>query len=81
MVAEAYLEYLYTSEGQDIAARNFFRPTAEDVLQRYAERFPEMRLFTIDAVFGGWETAQKEHFNDGGTYDRLFAAAAAGAAR
>jgi len=76
MVAEAYLNFLYTSEGQDIVARNFFRPTAEDVLEHYAERFPAMRLFTVDAVFGGWEKAQKEHFNDGGVYDRVFTAPA-----
>ena len=77
MVAEAYLDYLYTSEGQDIVARNFFRPAAEDVLERYTAQFPAMRLFTVDAAFGGWEKAQKEHFNDGGTYDRLFAASGA----
>ncbi len=79
MVAEAYLDYLYTAEGQDIVARNFFRPSDEDVMQRYTEQFPAMRLFTVDAVFGGWEQAQKQHFNDGGTYDRLFTAAAGSA--
>ena len=79
MVAEAYLDYLYTPEGQDIVARNFFRPTDESVIERYAERFPAMRLFTVDAAFGGWEQAQKQHFNDGGTYDRLFTAAAGSA--
>ena len=76
MVAEAYLDYLYTPEGQDIVARNFFRPTDEAVVERYAEQFPAMRLFTVDATFGGWEQAQKQHFNDGGTYDRLFTSAA-----
>jgi sulfate/thiosulfate-binding protein len=76
-VAEAYLEYLYTPEGQDIVARNFFRPTDVGVAARYAEQFPEMRLFTVEQVFGGWARAQAEHFADGATYDRLFAAAAA----
>ena len=79
MVAEAYLDYLYTPEGQDIVARNFFRPTDATVIERYAEQFPAMRLFTVDAAFGGWEQAQKQHFNDGGTYDRLFTAAAGSA--
>ena len=76
-VAEAYLEYLYSDEGQDIVARHFFRPSNAAVLARYAEQFPPMRLFTVDEVFGGWSAAQAEHFNDGGTYDRLFAAASA----
>jgi len=76
-VAEAYLEYLYMPEGQDIVARNFFRPHDPEVLARYAAQFPEVRLFTVDEVFGGWESAQKEHFADGGIYDRLFEAAAA----
>jgi sulfate transport system substrate-binding protein len=79
MVAEAYLDYLYTPEGQDIVARNFFRPTDEAVVERYAEQFPAMRLFTIDSAFGGWERAQKQHFNDGGTYDRLFTSTAGSA--
>jgi sulfate transport system substrate-binding protein len=76
-VAEAYLEYLYAPEGQDIVARNFFRPTDATVAARYAEQFPPMRLFTVDEVFGGWARAQAEHFADGAAYDRLFAASAA----
>jgi sulfate transport system substrate-binding protein len=76
-VAEAYVEYLYTPEGQDIAARNYFRPFDADVFARYSEQFPGLRLFTVEQVFGGWEKAQKEHFADGGIYDRLFEAAAA----
>jgi sulfate transport system substrate-binding protein len=76
-IAEAYLDYLYTAEGQDIVARNFFRPTDATVAARYAEQFPEMRLFTVDEVFGGWARAQAEHFADGGIYDRLFSAPAA----
>jgi sulfate/thiosulfate transport system substrate-binding protein len=76
-VAEGYLDYLYAPEGQDIVARNFFRPTDPTVVARYAEQFPVMRLFTVDQVFGGWARAQSEHFADGGTYDRLFAAPSA----
>jgi sulfate transport system substrate-binding protein len=76
-VAEAYLEFLYTPEGQDIVARNFFRPADTAVAQRYAAQFPPMRLFTVDDVFGGWARAQAEHFADGAIYDRLFEAAAA----
>jgi sulfate/thiosulfate-binding protein len=71
-VAEAYLEYLYSPDGQDIVARNFFRPADPEVAARYAEQFPPMRLFTVDEVFGGWTRAQAEHFADGATYDRLF---------
>jgi sulfate/thiosulfate transport system substrate-binding protein len=74
-VAEAYLEYLYAPEGQDIVARNFFRPTDPAVAARYSEQFPEIRVFTVDNAFGGWARAQAEHFADGGTYDRLFEAA------
>jgi sulfate/thiosulfate transport system substrate-binding protein len=76
-VAEGYLEFLYTPEGQDIVARNFFRPSDPAVTERYAEQFPPMRLFTVDAVFGGWARAQAEHFADGGIYDRVFAASSA----
>jgi sulfate/thiosulfate-binding protein len=76
-VAEAYLDFLYTPEGQDVVARNFFRPTDPATVQRYLEQFPPMRLFTVDEVFGGWASAQAEHFADGALYDRLFEAAAA----
>jgi sulfate transport system substrate-binding protein len=75
-VAEAYLEYLYSPEGQDIVARNFFRPADPVVAARYAEQFPPMRLFTVDEVFGGWARAHEEHFADGAIYDRLFKDAA-----
>jgi sulfate/thiosulfate-binding protein len=74
-VAEAYLEYLYTPEGQDIVARHFFRPTNPVVVERYTTQFPQTRLFTVDSAFGGWAKAQSDHFGDGGTYDRLFEAA------
>ena len=80
-VADAYLDYLYSPEGQDIVARNFFRPTNAEVAARYAEQFPELRMFTVDAVFGGWARAQAEHFADGGIYDRLFQAASGVRAR
>jgi len=80
-VAEAYLEYLYTPEGQDIIARNFFRPRDQSVLAKYADRFPKIRLFTIDDAFGGWREAQTHHFNDGGVYDRIFSAEASGSSR
>ena len=71
-VAEAYLRYLYTPEGQDIVARNFYRPRAEDIAQKYASQFPAMKLVTIDDTFGGWETAQAKHFADGGTFDQIY---------
>ncbi|HLF12033.1 MAG TPA: sulfate ABC transporter substrate-binding protein [Gammaproteobacteria bacterium] len=71
-VAQAYLEYLYTAEGQDIVARNYFRPPDPAIAASYAEQFPPIRLFTVDDVFGGWREAQTRHFNDGGAYDRIF---------
>jgi sulfate transport system substrate-binding protein len=70
-VAEAYLKYLYTPEGQEIAARNFYRPRLDAVSQKYASAFPKVNLFTIDEVFGGWQKAQKTHFNEGGTFDQI----------
>ncbi|WP_428421342.1 sulfate ABC transporter substrate-binding protein [Methylibium sp.] len=71
-VAQAYLEYLYTPEGQEIAARNFYRPTDDKVAARYAKNFPKLNLFTIDALFGGWAKAQKTHFADGGVFDQIY---------
>jgi sulfate/thiosulfate-binding protein len=70
-VAKAYLEYLYSPEGQEIAAKNFYRPRLESVAQKYADVFPKMNLFTIDEVFGGWQKAQKTHFNEGGVLDQI----------
>ena len=70
-VAQAYLEYLYTPEGQEIVARNFYRPRLESVAQKYAAQFPEMKLFTVDEVFGSWQKAQKTHFADGGVFDQI----------
>ena len=69
--AEAYLNYLYTPEGQEIAAKNFYRPRLESVAKKYADTFPKLELFTIDEVFGGWQKAQKAHFNEGGTFDQI----------
>ncbi len=70
--AQAYLEYLYTPEGQEIAARHYYRPRLPAVQAKYAERFPKVELFTIDEVFGGWQKAQKTHFADGGVFDQIY---------
>lgn len=72
-VAEAYLNYLYTPEGQEIAAKNFYRPTLDSVAKKYATQFPKVNLITVDEVFGGWQKAQKTHFADGGTFDQIYA--------
>ncbi|CAH0117917.1 Sulfate-binding protein [Paenibacillus sp. CECT 9249] len=69
-VAKAYLEYLYTEEGQTIAAKNFYRPRLESVAQKF--EFPQVSLLTVDDVFGGWKQAQKTHFADGGVFDRIY---------
>jgi sulfate/thiosulfate transport system substrate-binding protein len=74
--AEAYLQYLYSEEGQEIAARNFYRPTDPKVAAKYAQQFPQLTLVTIDGAFGGWRNATKAHFADGGTFDRIYAPAA-----
>jgi sulfate transport system substrate-binding protein len=71
-VAQAYLEYLYTPEGQEIAARNYYRPTDAKVAAAHAKQFPKLNLFTIDDVFGGWAKAQKTHFADGGVFDQIY---------
>jgi len=70
-VAQAYLEFLYTPAGQEIVARNFYRPADAQVAAKFAAQFPRIALFTIDDVFGGWEKAQKTHFADGGVFDQL----------
>ena len=70
-VAQAYLEFLYTSEGQEIAARHYYRPRLESVAAKFSDRFPKVSLFTIDEVFGGWAKAQKAHFAEGGTFDQI----------
>jgi sulfate transport system substrate-binding protein len=71
-VAKAYLEYLYTPEGQEVAARHYYRPRSQSVAAKYAAQFPKVNLFTIDEVFGGWTKAQKTHFADGGTFDQIY---------
>ena len=71
-VAEAYLKYLYSEEGQEVAARNHYRPRNATVAARYAGRFATVELVTIDAVFGGWSRAQPAHFGDGGVFDQLY---------
>lgn len=71
-VAKAYLEYLYSPTGQEIVAKHFFRPRNADVMARFQHQFPELRMFTIDEVFGGWTKAQPQHFNDGGIFDRIY---------
>jgi sulfate transport system substrate-binding protein len=71
-VAQAYLEYLYTPEGQDIAARHYYRPRLPAVAAKYAGRFAKVNLFTIDEVFGGWQKAQTSHFADGGVFDQIY---------
>ncbi len=70
--AQAYLEYLYSPEGQEIAARNFYRPRDPKVAARYAKQFANVKLFTIDEAFGGWRAAQKTHFDDGGVFDQIY---------
>ena len=71
-VAKAYLEFLYTPEGQEIVVRNFFRPRLEAVASKHAGAFPQLSLFTIDERFGGWAKAHRTHFADGGVFDQLF---------
>jgi sulfate transport system substrate-binding protein len=71
-VAEAYLRYLYTPEGQDIVAKNGYRPRDASVAAKYASKFPKLPLFTVDDTFGGWQKAQATHFADGGTFDQIY---------
>ncbi len=71
-VAQAYLDYLYTPEGQEIAAKNFYRPTDPKVAAAHAKDFPQVKTFTIDDQFGGWQKAQTEHFADGGIFDQIY---------
>ncbi|HVK53764.1 MAG TPA: sulfate ABC transporter substrate-binding protein [Burkholderiales bacterium] len=71
-VAEAYLQYLYSAEGQEIAAKHYYRPVDKKVAEKYAKSFPKIALFDIDDVFGGWQKAQKTHFSDGGVFDQVY---------
>ena len=71
-IAQAYLQYLYSDEGQEIAAQNFYRPRSKSVAAKYKTQFPDIKLFTIDDTFGGWTKAQTTHFNDGGVFDQIY---------
>ena len=72
VIAEAYLKFLYSEKGQELAAEHFYRPRLASVAEKYKDRFPKINLITIDAVFGGWQKAQAAHFNDGGTFDQIY---------
>ena len=71
-LAEAYLQYLYSEEGQEIAAKNFYRPSNQKVSAKYGKQFPVIAMFRIDEAFGGWKNAHKIHFADGGTFDQIY---------
>ena len=71
-IAEAYLQFLYTREGQEIAAKNFYRPRQPELATQYAGRFVDVKLVTIDQSFGGWRAAQEKHFADGGVFDQIY---------
>jgi sulfate/thiosulfate-binding protein len=71
-VAQAYLDHLYSPEGQEIAARNFYRPIDAKVAAKYEKQFPKIAMFTVDELFGGWAKAQKTHFADGGVFDQVY---------
>jgi sulfate transport system substrate-binding protein len=71
-VAEAYLKYLYSDEGQDIAANWYYRPRTPAIAEKYAAQFVKLKLFTIDEKFGGWAKAQPTHFTDGGVFDQIY---------
>jgi len=70
--AEAYLQYLYTEEGQAIAAKHYYRPRLASAAAKHAQNFPKINVFTIDELFGGWQKAQKTHFADGGVFDQIY---------
>ena len=71
-VATAYLQYLYTPQAQEIAARNFYRPLLAELQTKYADQFPSLELFTVDQVFGGWAKAQSKCFDDSGVFDEIY---------
>jgi sulfate transport system substrate-binding protein len=71
-VAKAYLDFLYSPEGQEIVARNYYRPRSKEVAAKYDSQFPHLALFTVDQVFGGWQKAQKKHFDERGSFDRIY---------
>jgi len=71
-LAKAYLDFLYSPEGQEITAKNYYRPRLKEVAAKYDSQFPHLTLFTVDEVFGGWQKAQKKHFDEGGTFDQIY---------
>ena len=71
-LAEEYLNWLYSPEGQEIAAQNFYRPRNKEILAKYADVFKPLELFTIDEAFGGWVKAYNDHFADGATFDKIY---------
>jgi sulfate transport system substrate-binding protein len=71
-VAQAYLEYLYSPVGQDLAGKHYYRPTAPAVLAKYAKQFPKVKLFTIEDTFGSWDAVQAKHLADGALFDQLY---------
>jgi len=71
-VAKAYLQFLYSEEGQEIGAKNYYRPQSPQALAKYSSQFPKITLFTIDDTFGGWQKTQKKHFEDGGVFDKIY---------
>jgi sulfate/thiosulfate transport system substrate-binding protein len=71
-IAREYLNHLYSEEGQEIAAKNYYRPQLKTVAAKYAKQFPKIELFTVKEVFGGWQKAQKTHFEDGGVFDQIY---------
>ncbi|MEZ5405744.1 MAG: sulfate ABC transporter substrate-binding protein [Verrucomicrobiia bacterium] len=71
-IAKAYLEFLYSPTGQDLAGKHFYRPRSGAAMQKYSQQFPQVELVTIDEAFGGWKEAQKKHFADKGVFDQLY---------
>ena len=71
-VAEAYLNFLYSEEAQDLIGKNFYRPVSANAQAKYAKQMPKLNLFTIDQAFGGWDRASKEHFADGAVFDQIY---------
>ena len=71
-VAQAYLEFLYSPEGQELGAKHYYRPRQADILAKHSAAFPKVPTFTIDEVFGGWTKAQQTHFADGGVFDKIY---------
>ncbi len=71
-IAQAYLEYLYTPEGQEVAAKHYYRPRSVEIAKKYAKNFAQVKLFTIDEIFGGWKKAHKVHFADGANFDQIY---------